>query len=193
MMRRISGSTIAVLLAVAAGGAAQAATTYGVVCEAGSDFKQLIREGTGNRELMLGVGSIAAWCPATRAVQVVKIGLEGEAFDTLKQIAAIPATDEVLVATKVEWTDADTPKGEATRSAIGWNKERTFGQLRQQLKALAQPTGDYVEDTGFRTYRDGQCSEPLIPLRYYITTKAPFPACNGGRLVQDGPTSQSFD
>lgn len=191
MIRFTKGLPVAV--AILAAGPAQAAVNYGVACEGAGSFKQLIREGTGNRELMQGIGSVAAWCAPAKAVQTVKVGLEGPALDTLKAIAATPAADDVLVHTKIEWTDADTPEGEATRNAIGWSKERRFGDLRKELAGLAQPTGEYVGDTGYRSYRAASCAEPLIPLRYYITTKTPFPGCDGGRLVQDGETRATIE
>lgn len=175
---------------MAASGPAGAATLFAVACEDGSQ-RQTLKEATGQREQMMGHGAVAFWCPAAKAYQTHRVGLEGEALDTLKAIAAMPAGDEVLVGTKVEWPDADTAKGEATRSAIGWNREKTFGQLRQLLAQLAQPTGEFVGDTGFRYYRVGKCDVPAVPVRYYLKTKTAFPGCTGGALVQEG-ADQNF-
>lgn len=192
-MRVAKHLSVALAIAAFAIMPARAAVHYGIACESGGDLKQLIREGTGTRELMKGIGSVAAWCVPAGEVQMIRVGLEGPALDTLKAIAAMPAADDVAVHTKIEWPDADNPEGEATRHAIGWKRERSFGDLRKELDSLAKPTGQFVDDTGYRTYHGPQCAEPVIPIRYYIATKAPFPGCNGGRLIQDGETRATME
>lgn len=188
-MRRI---LIAASLALLPAAPALAASNYSVACEDGS-FPQRVREGTGNRELMQGTGSIPFWCPSTSSIQNHRIGLEGPALDTLRGIAAMPAGDDELVIKHVEWRDDDTPVGEATRAAIGWEKEKTFGQLRKSLAGLATPTGEWVADTSFRSYTAKGCDQPLIPLRYYWVTGAPFPACKGGKLVKGTEETMSLE
>lgn len=186
-------AALAAALTVVAAAPAVAATTFTVACANTGALRQVVREGTGTREQMQGIGTVALYCPANKQIQSHRIGLEGDAFERLKAIAAIPASDEVAVASKVDWTDADTAGGEATRNAIGWNREKTFGQLREMLAKLTAPTGEFVGDTGFRTYRSERCPEPLVPIRYYLKTKQPFPACDGGLLIQEGAETTTMD
>lgn len=191
MKRLISLAAAVAVAAVATPGLA--ATTFTIACENTGALRQIVREGTGTREQMQGIGTVALYCPANKQIQSHRISLEGDAFERMKAIAAIPAADADLVASKVEWTDADTATGEATRNAIGWNREKTFGQLRETLAKLTTPTGEFFGDTGFRTYRSDKCVEPLVPIRYYLKTKQPFPGCDGGLLVQEGAETSTMD
>lgn len=171
---------------------AMAAMNYTVSCEGGG-FEQKVREGTSTRELTQGMGSVPFWCPSTKSIQNHRVGLEGGALDTLRRIAAMPQPDDELVVKHVEWKDDDTPDGEATRTAIGWEKDGTFGKVRQTLGGLAKPTGELVGDTAFRSYTAKSCDQPLIPLRYYWVTGAPFPGCDGRKLVKSKDESASLE
>ncbi len=190
-MRSVSAFVIFAAVAVAAAVPASAAVTYTIACDETGELRQIVKEAVGNREQMQGFGSIVAWCPAKQELQKVPVPLEGDASATLNKIAAMPGRDDELVADLLEWSDADNGEGEAIRYAIGWNKEKTFGDLRAMLSTLAQPVG-FVEDTGYRAYSTPQCADPVVPIRYYIRTKAPFPGCGGKRLIQEGAETSSW-